>query len=465
MPEKNGSDSGLKSSGTRPVLNSWKEIAGYLQIDVRTCQRWENSFGLPIHRIGQSSRSRVIAFPDELDSWRSQTYKAKNGEGAVPAEASISRPIKRKRVVLLLVPAAAVLLLGAIIGLDRVPNKFRIWGSRLIVANKFGLRLWSFETSLSNLEQLPFFQERFQEKRYVTDPDVEMPRFPLLLFRDLDGDGKRETLFAPETTGDRGGGGLFLFDGRGRRVWEFQSGQDVRIGSRNYPPNFSINLLDVQDFNGDGRPEILLVSHCFNESPTRIVLLDLKKNILGEYWHFGQLPDYASGPVRPNGKSDIVFVGQNNEFGCPILLVLDPLQMRGCSPQSPASAFAAKEKGTERYYIRFPNTEIDRLRIPRGTFNFIKLQANGHFLLQTRSQLRLDFEASFQSPQIIPTDAFLMAFDKAYREKQIDHPFERQSFLSAYSQQILYFDGQSWVSHPTMSHPSPPPQPIPGVPH
>jgi hypothetical protein len=167
------------------------------------------------------------------------------------------------------------------------------------------------------------------------------------------------------------------------------------------------------------------------------------------------LADYAAGPVGPNDKSEIVFVGQNNEFGCPILLVLDPLHMGGCSPQSPASAFAGKEKGTELYYLRFPNNEIDRLRIPRGTFNSIKLQANGHFLLQTRSQLRLDFDASFRSPQIIPTDAFLMAFNNAYKENQIDHPFERQAFIAAYSKQILYFDGRDWVPHPAMSNPDP----------
>jgi hypothetical protein len=464
MGEKAGPETDARPGSSRPVLSSWKEIARHFQIDVRTCQRWEKSFGLPVHRMDRSSRSRVIAYPDELERWHSQIYKAKSGETAVPEAAPASRPAKRKRFLFLVLPVTAVLLLGTIIGIDRVPDGFRIRGSRLIIANKFGLRLWSYETSRPDLEQTAFYRERFQEKRYVPDSDMEMPRFPLLLFRDLDGDGKKEILFAPETTGDSGGGDLFLFDSGGRQVWEFQSGQDVRIGPRDYPPNFSINLLDVQDFDADGRLEILIGTHCFNESPTRIVLLDLKKNVLGEYWHFGQLPDYAMGPVGPKGKSEIVFVGQNNEFGCPILLVLDPLQMRGCSPQSPASAFAGKEKGTERCYIRFPNTEIDRLRMPRGTLSFIKLQANGHFLLQTRSQLRVDFDPSFQSPQIIPTDNFSMAFDKAYNEKLIDHPFERKAFSAAYLAQIRYFDGRSWVSHPAQAPAAPAAQPRPQPP-
>ncbi len=42
-----------KPSGeTRPdnLLDSWKEIAAYLDREVRTVQRWEKKEGLPVHR-------------------------------------------------------------------------------------------------------------------------------------------------------------------------------------------------------------------------------------------------------------------------------------------------------------------------------------------------------------------------------------------------------------------------------
>ncbi len=58
-----------------------------------------------------------------------------------------------------------------------------------------------------------------------------------------------------------------------------------------------------------------------------------------------------------------------------------------------------------------------------------------------------------------------MAFDKAYREKQIDHPFERKAFIDAYGRSILYFDGQAWVSHPAKVSPAPSSQPKPHRPH
>jgi len=51
------------------LLNSWKEIAAYLDRGVRTVQRWEAHFGLPVRRPSGQHRSSVIAFKDDLDAW------------------------------------------------------------------------------------------------------------------------------------------------------------------------------------------------------------------------------------------------------------------------------------------------------------------------------------------------------------------------------------------------------------
>ena len=51
------------------LLNSWKEIAAYLNRGVRTVQRWEADLGLPVHRPRGRGRSAVIAMRSELDSW------------------------------------------------------------------------------------------------------------------------------------------------------------------------------------------------------------------------------------------------------------------------------------------------------------------------------------------------------------------------------------------------------------
>jgi len=58
---------------TPPVekpLESWKEIATYLDRDVSTVRRWEKNEGLPVRRHLHEARSSVYAYPSELDQWR-----------------------------------------------------------------------------------------------------------------------------------------------------------------------------------------------------------------------------------------------------------------------------------------------------------------------------------------------------------------------------------------------------------
>jgi PAS domain-containing protein len=64
------------------TLNSWKEIADYLRRSVRTVQRWEARFGLPVrHRPGE--RTSVFALQAELDSWLQTRSRFRAGAGVV----------------------------------------------------------------------------------------------------------------------------------------------------------------------------------------------------------------------------------------------------------------------------------------------------------------------------------------------------------------------------------------------
>src|SRR5256885_13003154 len=50
-------------------LDSWKEIATYLNRDVTTVQRWEKREGMPVHRHLHERTGSVHAFQAELDAW------------------------------------------------------------------------------------------------------------------------------------------------------------------------------------------------------------------------------------------------------------------------------------------------------------------------------------------------------------------------------------------------------------
>jgi hypothetical protein len=53
-------------------LESWKQIAGYLDRSERTVRRWEASEGLPVHRLGHEKQDTVFAYKHEIEAWNRQ---------------------------------------------------------------------------------------------------------------------------------------------------------------------------------------------------------------------------------------------------------------------------------------------------------------------------------------------------------------------------------------------------------
>lgn len=51
-------------------LDSWKEIAAYLNRGVRTVRRWEEVEGLPVHRQVHRTQGSVYAYKSEIEAWR-----------------------------------------------------------------------------------------------------------------------------------------------------------------------------------------------------------------------------------------------------------------------------------------------------------------------------------------------------------------------------------------------------------
>jgi tetratricopeptide (TPR) repeat protein len=76
-------------------LDSWKEIASYLQRSVRSVQRWEAEEGMPVHRHQHEKRGTVYAFSAELDVWwkeRGAILAEQNG--TVEPEAPAAEPVE-----------------------------------------------------------------------------------------------------------------------------------------------------------------------------------------------------------------------------------------------------------------------------------------------------------------------------------------------------------------------------------
>jgi len=104
-------------------LDSWKEIAAYLNRDVTTVQRWEKREGMPVHRHLHDRIGSVYASRAELDAWmRSRNLRASQESGnnaaspnppAQPPGSAISTPRTKWTFVLPLAAVVATLAIGA----------------------------------------------------------------------------------------------------------------------------------------------------------------------------------------------------------------------------------------------------------------------------------------------------------------------------------------------------------------
>jgi TolB-like protein/Flp pilus assembly protein TadD len=69
QPRMTAQDRPLNDRLANDRLDSWKEIAAYLNKEVRTVQRWEKNLGLPVRRLAQGKQGTVFAYKLDLDAW------------------------------------------------------------------------------------------------------------------------------------------------------------------------------------------------------------------------------------------------------------------------------------------------------------------------------------------------------------------------------------------------------------
>ena len=132
-------------------LDSWKEIAAYLNRDVTTVQRWEKREGMPVHRHLHDRMGSVYASRAELDAWaRSRNLRAAPEKGnnapspdppAPPRPATSTYPATWK-FILPLAAAAAALAIGAGLWFQRTEYFWRSPIAGRAISDSHGLR-WS----------------------------------------------------------------------------------------------------------------------------------------------------------------------------------------------------------------------------------------------------------------------------------------------------------------------------------
>ncbi|MBI4907203.1 MAG: hypothetical protein HY820_26500 [Acidobacteria bacterium] len=283
-------------------LSSWKEIASYLGVGVRTAQMWEQQRGLPVHRL-PGPRGQVRALISELESWRSCD------KTAPPLEPSPSATVLRT------VPwwawaGLALALTGAagwLLPRNASPASYRIESTQLLILDGRGNELWRLG---------------FDAPLVVWSSDGTV--LTHVEIADLDGDGSPEVLVSGRTpTIRQEEQSLACYSARGNRLWSYQVTSPVRTKDHEFLPPFDVRAFTVKAADARGQRNVAVTSNHRGQYPSQLALLDAKGQVRSAAWHSGHL-----NAIAAQGNTLLVS-GIRNATREATLLALDATRLAG----------------------------------------------------------------------------------------------------------------------------------------
>jgi hypothetical protein len=439
----------MENSEPSRQLTSWKEIAQYLGRDIRTCWRWEKQYGLPVHRVdSESPKSRVYAFKDELDEWlrrtkHSRTIGQKNG---------VRRP-SWKYILFIGIPALAAVGVILLLILPKIsgptePTDFRIKGSTLIIINEKGRALWRYETGLENLWNEENYRVHFQFKKRSA-----FVKLPNLILKDIDRDGHKEILFTTQTEDETREGMFFCFDHKGRLLWPFKAGRQMKYGNKVYSGDYRIKGILADDLDDDGRLEVIICSVQRPDWPCQLVILRSDGSMVGEYWNTGHFGDFAFIDLNEDGVKEIVATGVNNEHRKGCVAVFDISAIRGGSPAISLDFQSADlEPGSEICYILFPRTDIDLAEnYPTESVVSVDVLDNHRLSFKTdNSNIYYEFSYRLKPLDLILGNDFIQKHAQARLAGKVTSELNDE-YKENLERSFLFWNGEKWTSEPTMN--------------
>jgi hypothetical protein len=395
-------------------LSSWKEIAAYLGVGLRTAQIWEQERALPVHRL-PGGRGRVLASVAELDAWKRsgalQTTPALPLATVIDARSLGSPRVWQRRASWLGVSVFVVLGFLTAHYWPGKPVSCRVERDTLIAYDAQGRECWR------KLFPCPLHE--------TTSPELASRA---TWIGDLDGDGRNEILFAPHPlTGAQESTPLICYDHRGVERWHFVNQHPVRTSTEAFTPIFGIARFLVTP-GGKGLPNVVLVATThYLYYPSQVVLLAPDGRVLHQYWHSGHLNSLQAADLDNDGKTEFYLAGINNAWHAATLVVLDQDHFAGASqePQAPDHQLLGFQPGAERNRIIFPRSCLNTTFDPYNPVT--TLSANyGEIVVQTMELIGPGagifhhLSPDFRQHRVVISDSYLVEYQRAKAAGQLN---------------------------------------------
>jgi hypothetical protein len=352
------------------LLNGWKDIATHLGKGVRTVQRWEKSYGLPIHRLGGGSAEIVFAYRHEVDAWLRSSERARAGNGAhgrdergpddegsqtevpaaelPPGDAALTGVAPRfldelapkpaspgalrwNRRLLLAAAAVALVVLAGLGWLlvlrdatrpmeaaEGQPKSWKVEDDTLRVFNAAGEQLWSHRFAGPVVEE------------WYTGPPQRGWSTPTA-FEDLDNDGLREVLFVVRSSLRETATTLYCFNHDGSLRWARRLDDDVRFGDVGYAAPWVASEFRVLP-NADATRSVWVVFNHGLLFPSVLEQIDEAGVVRSRYWSNGYIHSVSTAAWK--GRPVLLVGAANNEHKGASLVILD---REGATATAPAA--------------------------------------------------------------------------------------------------------------------------------
>jgi hypothetical protein len=279
---------------------------------------------------------------------------------------------------------------------------------------------------------------------------------------DVDGDGTNEVLaiFGWIMVSDKeipGKNSIICYNADGTQRWQYEVHRDMTIGGVHYADDYRISLMLVDDFDRDGKMDVILQATHHPWFPNVLIRLSaIDGSFVGEYWHPGAVPYFAQQDLDGDGVRELLFAGQNNRFGRACLLVLDPRTIEGYAPSPPEFIPEGISRGKERYYVLFPSTELEPLWADvtnhalnltirtDSTIEAVVLEP----LWDQRPTLYYYFDLSMKCVSVRGSDFFTGIYRQYQHEGKIQKPLD-DAFYDRLRNSVRYWNGTSFVMEPT----------------
>jgi len=355
------------------LLESWKEIAEFINRDKRTAMRWVKELGMPVERYPGGKKGRVYASRTAISAWKEALPKSGPTPERIPESATSPKQEKSKREIAPPFPerglarkklawgGAAAIATTLVLGLvfvsssrtllrPNLPSRVKFTENGFDVFDEAGRKLWS---------------HGYSRPLDATILGHSEPMEHLVRVNDFRGDGDREVLVvAPQRNGpnpdDLYKVSVDFFSSRGKLLWSYVPQETFQFGDHTLSGPW--NIFDV--FVPDQSPKKIIwvvAAHSLWGNSFVAQLDPITGNEAVRFVNTGVI--YKLNELKTSRGNFLLAAGFNNEYDSGSLAIVDENKPFAASPKTPGTRHSCVscQAGVPDYYFVFPRSEINQV--------------------------------------------------------------------------------------------------------